>query len=171
MCKHTLDYPRCRIRQRASKFAKSKGRMSATCPPPPPPPAEKQMQTFQGKECRKPPRLDWLLTHLQRSSGPAAALRHRCFHFFPHPRSRVKPPWYNPYRLCSTKGEISVIDMAPMGKHPKTVSGYHLGKRKYQWGWTTSLAKPFPCGQHRTFLWRDRSEEKCLHRQATPFCS
>lgn len=33
ICKHTLDYPRCQIQQRASKFAKSKGRVSATCPP------------------------------------------------------------------------------------------------------------------------------------------
>lgn len=33
ICKHTLDYPRCQIQQRASKFAKSKGRVSATCSP------------------------------------------------------------------------------------------------------------------------------------------
>lgn len=33
ICKHTRDYPRCQLQQRASNFATSKGRVSATCSP------------------------------------------------------------------------------------------------------------------------------------------
>lgn len=33
ICKPTRDYPRCQLQQRASNFATSKGRVSATCSP------------------------------------------------------------------------------------------------------------------------------------------
>lgn len=33
ICKHTWDYPRCQLQQRASKFVTRKGRVSAACSP------------------------------------------------------------------------------------------------------------------------------------------
>lgn len=126
ICKHTVDYPRCQLQQRAARFATSKGRVSATC----------SLKSRSGHSRAGSAGSLWGLTPCPSAVGAGA---HWC-----SPKLWLPPVFFltlGPvlslldiiHRVCALqKGEISVTDMAPMCRHPKGLFGYLPGKRKCQ---------------------------------------
>lgn len=75
ICKHTQDYPRCQLQERASKFATSKGRASATHPP--------KSSSQQSRAGSAGSHQVLPSHHLQWSLGLlGTVLRQCCFHFY-----------------------------------------------------------------------------------------